>query len=869
MAELEAIAANIDDATTSTLPPPSQQPRPPVGGGLPSGVGDGFAPTTSALQGPAVGKSSSAVSSVVQHVDVPSGVPGGVMGHLPVPTVQFSQPALQPAQTTTFHSLQTPIMQNTHNNNNNNTLNPSSYSQASSSSHGYQLSTNSTGHFTNSPGHFSGHQYTTPSAQLNRQNSLESLTTASQQSITKNEDFNAVFAASMSLNSSDQSTAVGLCHVTNPDSLCRGLIGDGSTWCTKDVEDCNTNSHQKHKCDIGKGYWIRSTKRGRALVGEEHFLSQSDADRDPDLLALVESRPKFGAPFWMVAFKKAVADRMMEGEEVRTPSIKRKFDGLKSSVGESGSGIATTPTKRFNFGVTEESLTDTAVVKEMLENVGAELVVVDGKVELVSASLGSKPSAHADQTVWGAISKISGENAVVATTAATASSKAEQALTIANGFTMSGEPTNPTTQEITSLRTSVDTALHHNATLRQQNAVLAKALQTLLNKSNPTPTTTQPHQPSTTPPTNQSQWVTQADLDLQVRLLTAEVTSVKNELDGVTPFVNGTITIASLSDAKDFITNHCPIDCLECWNSIFLFLCGAGKSTTVPTDANSLELAALKLGRNTAQLTKVNDRKLPAPPIFKADVGGHFTALKTYSDFDGGDGKSGIMDVIDQYLERWTREQNSLMDVVFGSDTRYAKGKELALYLISHVQLYVSRIRAEVSKIYTLRLNRLAGGGDATPTAHHKESAWAPTKDIFESIMRKVSNISLQACHSGSIPGATDRSASFLWVALQEHQVWLSYGSHPTFTDHKHLHSTTVKHLEENLHPKATAARDKAAMEKRLTAAEKELADLKKALTKANSAIGNLKDGQKTGGPRGVGKKKKADDEAAAESDNP
>ena len=99
--------------------------------------------------------------------------------------------------------------------------------------------------------------------------------------------------------------------------------------------------------------------------------------------------------------------------------------------------------------------------------------------------------------------------------------------------------------------------------------------------------------------------------------------------------------------------------------------------------------------------------------------------------------------------------------------------------------------------------------------------------------------------------------------------MWLSYGSHPTFTDHKHLHSTTVKHLEENLHPKATAARDKAAMEKRLTAAEKELADLKKALTKANSAIGNLKDGQKTGGPRGVGKKKKADDEAAAESDNP
>ena len=95
-------------------------------------------------------------------------------------------------------------------------------------------------------------------------------------------------------------------------------------------------------------------------------------------------------------------------------------------------------------------MSDTAVVKEMMENMGAELVVVDGKVELVSASLGSKPSAHADQTVWGAISKISGENAVVASTAATASTKAEQALTIANGFTLSG-PTNPTTQAVSDL----------------------------------------------------------------------------------------------------------------------------------------------------------------------------------------------------------------------------------------------------------------------------------------------------------------------------------------------------------------------------------------------------------------------------------
>ena len=397
--------------------------------------------------------------------------------------------------------------------------------------------------------------------------------------------------------------------------------------------------------------------------------------------------------------------------------------------------------------------------------------------------------------------------------------------------------------------------------LKRQNLILAKSLKLALsnlNSNHQPPLISSGHRLSTT----SSSLVTKSDLDLHLKAFKDSVSKISLEIKGIPPFVYGNIAIGSLEDAKMFVQSHCPVDCLDLFPSVFIMLCSVGK-TMSDADANTLEVAADRLQRTTSQQNIINFRKPNAPDVFKGDVGGVFSALKTFRDWDGSDAKTGVINTIQQHLTTWEHMQKSLITSQIGDNPQYEQGKNLALYLIEHVRKFVERLGSEITKAYTVRLTRLAGGVESVIKADHREAAWSTAKQMLESIFRKVSLVSLQASHGGTVKSVTDRSALlFLWVSIQEHQVWTSYGNHANFADHKDLQTTTLQHLEENLFPKATAEKELSLITKRVSSLESELSTATKTITKLNSTVGNLKDDNKRGGGRGAGKR--GDKEGAA-----
>ena len=405
--------------------------------------------------------------------------------------------------------------------------------------------------------------------------------------------------------------------------------------------------------------------------------------------------------------------------------------------------------------------------------------------------------------------------------------------------------------------------------LKRQNLILAKSLKLALsnlNSNHQPPLISSGHRLSTT---SSSLVLTKSDLDLHLKAFKDSVSKISLEIKGIPPFVYGNIAIGSLEDAKMFVQSHCPVDCLDLFPSVFIMLCSVGK-TMSDADANTLEVAADRLQRTTSQQNIINFRKRNAPDVFKGDAGGVFSALKTFRDWDGSDAKTGVINTIKQHLTTWEHMQKSLIASQIGDNPQYEQGKNLALYLIEHVKAYVESLRSEITKAYTVRLTRLAGGVESVIKADHREAAWSTAKQMLESIFRKVSLVSLQASHGGSVRSVTDRSALFLWVSIQEHQVWTSYGSHASFSDHKDLQTSTLQHLEENLFPKGTAEKELSVITKRLSSLESDLSTATKTITKLSSVVGNIKDdnNNKRGGGRGAGGKRGEGAAAGSGSDS-
>lgn len=486
------------------------------------------------------------------------------------------------------------------------------------------------------------------------------------------------------------------------------------------------------------------------------------------------------------------------------------------------------------------------------------MTVLESKIDVMEATIGSKPKGEEDCSLWDSLANLKAENSQLAKVAGAASADAKNAVNISSGMTMQGVPSNPTTQLVTSLQTQVNQLGKQNQTLSKSLQFLiplvkeqAKVLKSVMSASSaPTPTIG-----ATSPPTS-SDLVTKAEFLAQASKINKEINRLSLSANGIGAFTYGNVTLASIDDCKAFISRFCPKDCLDTFYSPMLLLCTFQRAGTSNTESNANEVAAQKLGRTTNQQDIINARKKLYPSLFKAKDGGEMSAVSTPQAFDAEDGYGGIANAIRLGIPTWGAQARSNINTQLGGAESglYPVASTLAFHLLEQATKFVDRLLTEVTKVYTTRLTTFNGYG-VSPSSEARADAWKPAKRTLEHIFQTIAKVNLQASHYGSIKDPVDRSAAYLWVSIQEHQMWLSFAKHTNFSDHTAIHPVVVQHMEENLYTRHAAAREPGTIRTKMTALEGKATQNSSAIARLNSSLGNMRDnsGGRGGGGRGKG----------------
>jgi len=854
--QLDALVSELSALSTPSPGVPAAAPPPPMGGRGAAPMASGGGHSVTLPQGSAGGEYSSAVSSFVPVVvNNPSGVPGGGVssgGVLPHSFAAGGGNANMGNYNATTSSISAAGLVNRHS--------PSpTYSAAHQHSH------HSTHYSAASQTHMNPREnifYSTPNQPNNdpfsTDRSVGSLTENSAHSVgLEDERFKTSYAEAMVSASGTTESGVGVIIVRNVSQYCGGFIGtDGRRWCTRHPDDCNVAKHERDKAVLKEGIYVRSAKGKGSGALLSPYLTLTTWDKDPDLVKMGQS--DLTKEVWEVMFRQSEVERQLEesGDPfvlAPTPDPKRRY-----------SAVATVSGKKPRLSMGKRFENSGGLGFE--DTVKGEMTVLESKIDVMEATIGSKPKGEEDCSLWDSLANLKAENSQLARVAGAASAEAKNAVNISSGMTMQGVPSNPTTQLVTSLQTQV-------SQLSKENQALSKSLQFLipfvkeqakvLKSVTSASSAATPTIGATSPPTS-SDLVTKAEFLAQASKINMEINRLSLSANGIGAFTYGNITLASIEDCRAFVRQYCPKECLDTFYSPMLLLCTYQRAGTSNTDSNANEVAAQRLGRTTNQQDFINARKKLYPSVFKAKDGGEMSAVSTPQAFDAEDGYGGIANAIKLGIPTWGEQARSNINTQLGGEDSglYPVASTLAFHLLEQAMKFVDRLLTEVKKVYTTRLTNFHGYG-VTPSSEARADAWKPAKRMLEHIFQTISKVNLQASHFGSIKDPVDRSAAYLWVSVQEHQMWSSFAKHTNFSDHTAIHPVVVQHMEENLYTRHAAERELGAIRTKMTALEGKATQNSSSIARINSSLGNMRDnsGGRGGGGRGKGGKGAPKDE--------
>eukprot|EP00985_Skeletonema_marinoi_P016351 scaffold8770_cov138-Skeletonema_marinoi.AAC.2 len=251
--------------------------------------------------------------------------------------------------------------------------------------------------------------YSTPNQSNNNpfstDRSIGSLTENSAHSVGMEDGrFKTSYAEAMVSASGTKESGVGVIIVRNASQYCGGFIGtDGRRWCTRHPDDCNVAKHERDKAALKEGIYVRSAKGKGSGALLSPYLALTTWDKDHDLVKMGQS--DLTKEVWTVMFRQSEVDRQLQesGDPsvlAPTPDPKRRY-----------SAVATVSEKkpRLSMGKRFENSGDLGFE----DTVKGEMTVLESKIDVMEATIGSKPKGEEDCSLWDSLANLKAESSTI------------------------------------------------------------------------------------------------------------------------------------------------------------------------------------------------------------------------------------------------------------------------------------------------------------------------------------------------------------------------------------------------------------------------------------------------------------------------
>ena len=277
----------------------------------------------------------------------------------------------------------------------------------------------------------------------------------------------------------------------------------------------------------------------------------------------------------------------------------------------------------------------------------------------------------------------------------------------------------------------------------------------------------------------------------EIARLTAMVADVKQLVNGG-GFKTQSHDFKSYDDVVMFCKKFLPqSECYQCFPDICTMLSNGNSGFTARSDIEQHEIHAAKVARTTPQSDVVASFQSQDPEIF----GNNYSNLKTFNDWDAGDGVDGVYNTISRGMEDWMSSLSTSIDHTF---EMHPAALSLCRELMSLTVDFFRKMSSMMSVLYRELMVKTFGSDN--PSKESKAICWKIVLTLVKVIFRELRKVRVGSEHAYSF---SDRANPlYLWGVLQAHRVMADFVK-TNFREHPMFHPKMIMFLFETSVPKS------------------------------------------------------------------
>ena len=277
----------------------------------------------------------------------------------------------------------------------------------------------------------------------------------------------------------------------------------------------------------------------------------------------------------------------------------------------------------------------------------------------------------------------------------------------------------------------------------------------------------------------------------EIARLTAMVEDVKQLVNGG-GFKTQSQDFKSYQDVVVFCKKSLPASlCYQCFPDIGTMLSNGNSGFANRSDIEQRELHGSKVGRTTPQSDVVASFQSQDPEIF----GNNYSNLKTFNDWDGGDGVEGVYNTISIGMEDWMSSLSTSIDHTF---EMHPAALSVCKELLSLTVDFFRKMSSMMSILY--RELMVTTFGSDNPSKESKAICWKIVLTLVRVIFRELRKVRVGSEHAYNFPHRAN--ALYLWGILQAHRVMAEFVK-TNFREHPMFHPKMIMFLFETSVPKS------------------------------------------------------------------
>ena len=294
--------------------------------------------------------------------------------------------------------------------------------------------------------------------------------------------------------------------------------------------------------------------------------------------------------------------------------------------------------------------------------------------------------------------------------------------------------------------------------------------------------------------------------DLATRdLVTASLAPLTRKLNQLLHSLNGgavaigTHSLGSFDEVKSFVQKHFPpqFESYHCFYDTVAILCSIGGKVAFAQDVMQKEIHAERVKRAPLKTVMIHSFHTQVPPVFAGSQDKEladknpFGAIKTYLDWNPGDGIGGVYNKINGALP-------DLKKTLLGMMRHHLADHPIALQLCEQLLVatlaFIDVLSAEIAGFYRFLLTTTYGVAGPY-TAKAQALCWELVEKLLSVFFLKTRTVRAPAQHAySSIEDTDDLNATFLWAIVQAHGVMQDFQEYE-FRRHPLVYPEIVHHI--------------------------------------------------------------------------